>query len=302
MDILLISLLVLGLQGDLNFPPRADSVPDSPRTVASRPSVIPAHPQGTAPRPLSGNPDSAVAVLHAQLEERRESDDRLLATVHWSLGTIAAVSILLLGFGWWTNFRVYERDKAALRQDLAASLTDSFARLQATNQDEFSRLRALAQEEMLRFHNDTRAEVDALRRSIEPRFQTLRDEVVSAIDSKLAAHALQSTSDIAGLKAGLIAVSIRNAEADLDKWAEKEVWDNAIMAALTLISLARQSNEDWRVTRALEAITRFVNAGGGADSFTYGDIIRRLDQLPESHSLDVSNIKRALQENRAKRG
>ena len=52
-----------------------------------------------------------------------ELSTRLLNTVYCSLGTLANVTALLIGFGWFANFRVYERDKGAMRTEL---LTDAY--------------------------------------------------------------------------------------------------------------------------------------------------------------------------------
>ena len=56
-------------------------------------------------------------MLRAQLEVMKQYDQRLLNTVYWALGTLAAVAAALVGFGWFANFRVYERDKNALAQE-----------------------------------------------------------------------------------------------------------------------------------------------------------------------------------------
>lgn len=56
--------------------------------------------------------------LRAQLEEMRRSEDRLLSTVHWSLGTVVALAVGLAVFGWWSANRVYQRDITALREEL----------------------------------------------------------------------------------------------------------------------------------------------------------------------------------------
>jgi hypothetical protein len=51
-----------------------------------------------------------------------ELSTRLLNTVYWSLGTLATVTALLIGFGWFANFRVYERDKGAMRTELLTEI------------------------------------------------------------------------------------------------------------------------------------------------------------------------------------
>src|SRR2546430_2545662 len=57
-----------------------------------------------------------LVVLKAQLEQMRFYDARLLATVYWALGGLAALTVGVIGFGWFANFKVYERDKAQLSE------------------------------------------------------------------------------------------------------------------------------------------------------------------------------------------
>jgi hypothetical protein len=79
-------------------------------------------PSSTAIPSVSPIPNEEVIVLRAQLEVMRQYDQSLLSTVYWSLSVIVALVILLAGYGWYTNFRVYERDKNAMQQDLQGYL------------------------------------------------------------------------------------------------------------------------------------------------------------------------------------
>lgn len=63
-----------------------------------------------------------VELLRAQLHYTRDFQDSLLSTVYWALGGTFVLAGLLLGFGWLANFKVYERDKAAMRSELEALL------------------------------------------------------------------------------------------------------------------------------------------------------------------------------------
>ena len=63
---------------------------------------------------------SQVELLKAQLEVTRTYHSSLLDTVYWALGTVFVMVTLLVGFGWFANFRVYERDKDVLRRELEA--------------------------------------------------------------------------------------------------------------------------------------------------------------------------------------
>lgn len=63
-----------------------------------------------------------VAVLQGQLELMRQYDQRLLSTVYWSLGGLGGVVLLVVGLGWYTNFRIYKRDVEDIKRDIKNEL------------------------------------------------------------------------------------------------------------------------------------------------------------------------------------
>lgn len=199
--------------------------------------------------------DSLVIALQSQIAVMETANDRLLSTVHWSLGTIATVGLVLLGFGWFANFRVYERDKAAMQQELRGFLAEQMA--------------------------TTRAE---LRTAVEQ----AASQAVARLEAMVNAHSLRVGK-----------LEILYDETELDKWMEAKVWDNAIRAGL---NVARAADQEWRVTRALEKIMICVNAGAGADSFVYGDMLEVFDKLPDRHAGDINNIKRVVDDRRSRIG
>ena len=71
-----------------------------------------------------------IAELRAQNRLMRDYDQRLLATVYWTLGSVVLLGGLLVGFGWNANSRSYERDRAALRQELQGLAREDAAKLQ----------------------------------------------------------------------------------------------------------------------------------------------------------------------------
>jgi hypothetical protein len=61
-------------------------------------------------------------ILEAQLQITKDYHSSLLDTVYWALAGVFVVVGLLLGFGWFANFRIYERDKDVLRKELRAQM------------------------------------------------------------------------------------------------------------------------------------------------------------------------------------
>ena len=56
--------------------------------------------------------------LRGQLAEMRDYDQRLIATVYWSLGGVFLVVVVIAGFNWFANYRIYERERESLRNEL----------------------------------------------------------------------------------------------------------------------------------------------------------------------------------------
>lgn len=78
------------------------------------------------------------AVLEAQLQTMKDYQSALLDTVYWALGGVFSVVVLLSGFGWFANFKVYERDKANLTQELRKLVEASFQEAQSNLQETVS--------------------------------------------------------------------------------------------------------------------------------------------------------------------
>ncbi len=72
--------------------------------------------------------DARLAVLQAQLEEVRRTDERLLQTVFWALGILAAVAVALMVFSWFSNVRMSERERDQLHQDITDAVRRETAR------------------------------------------------------------------------------------------------------------------------------------------------------------------------------
>ena len=101
-----------------------------------------------APTHLARLPDSTLIALRAQLEVIRSFDASLLSTVYWSLGTLAVIVAVLIGLGWFANFRVYQRDLEGIRRELEALVAKSVAELKGTLESSMKDLVRTARKEL----------------------------------------------------------------------------------------------------------------------------------------------------------
>ena len=62
-------------------------------------------------------PDERV-LLRGQLAEMHDYDQRLLATVYWSLSGVFLVVVVIAGLNWFANYRIYEREREFLREEV----------------------------------------------------------------------------------------------------------------------------------------------------------------------------------------
>lgn len=107
------ALLLAVMAATASASPNVNQPPSAVAASSQEPSL---------PSPPTPNPIEIA--LKAQLDEMRRSEDRLLSTVHWSLGTVATLAVGLALFGWWSASRVYQRDIAALRDELKRTVDE----------------------------------------------------------------------------------------------------------------------------------------------------------------------------------
>jgi hypothetical protein len=100
-----------------------------PVAAASAPAIVSAV-QSSESLEL-GASKQQVKLLETQLAEVRKYQDAILATVYWALGGIFVVVGLLLGFGWFANFKVYERDKDSLKAEVLSNVAKASSDLSA---------------------------------------------------------------------------------------------------------------------------------------------------------------------------
>jgi hypothetical protein len=99
---------------------------DPPKPSADPKGQVPAIQMRTERQTVASTEE--VAVLRAQITEMRRSEDRLLSTVHWTLGAVVTVAIGLAAFSWWSSNKLHQQDLQRVKDDLLRQLSEVFDR------------------------------------------------------------------------------------------------------------------------------------------------------------------------------
>lgn len=127
--------------------------------------------QQTSPnQPDDAAKEQEIALLKSEIALTKSFQESLLATVYWGLGGTFIIAGLLLGFGWYANFRVYERDKMAIRAELEAIILGKLSEIELSLNEKASAIPDLvavrtkeASEKAVKSTNDS---VSALSRKV----------------------------------------------------------------------------------------------------------------------------------------
>ena len=253
----------------------APSTEQGPKSVAAiAPSAVPSSPRS-----------DEVLVLRAQLAEAQRFQEQILTTVYWSLGTLAGVAVLLVGFGWWTNFRVYERDKQSLERELRTLLVESSAQARdeqkKASADQYAALRQ---------------QLESALSAGETRLSTTFTTLSEASEKRLAAQVAQVRSTYTTLRDQVRELHLSaHVRERLEERASKS-YRNALQTTVTALELANEIGEDYSVGNILDLVTEDMNtilSGNDLpiDNFLVGQLIDALNAVKGSHAHAAAALK-----------
>jgi heme/copper-type cytochrome/quinol oxidase subunit 2 len=106
---------------------------------------------------LSTSPTEQNDALERELKITETYDGNLLRTVHWTLGTVFTLVILLVGYNWWTSHKLFERDKQQLREIIVNDVKDKLLEVRSEFTDRFQRATASMEQSSLSFKHEVSA-------------------------------------------------------------------------------------------------------------------------------------------------
>jgi hypothetical protein len=198
--------------------------------------------------------DALVAVQAKEIELIREFQGDLLTTVYWALGGTFALTTLLLGFGWFLNFRVYERDKNALHDELLGVLRQEQAKLR----------------------EELKAENEASRKSALEAAKSANDMAVRTLQREVSDLKLASVRE------------------RVERHKEKNAPGMVITHGIDWLELALKVDALHDVSPALETLIDAIADGGKLFGSELTELTTLLSKVPEQHEVLRERLRRAL--------
>lgn len=223
-------------------------------------------PQSTAPsgeaigsKQVPGQAE--VAVLRAQLETSERYQDRLINTVYWALGTLCAVFLALIGFGWFANFRIYDRDRAALSKELREAV---------------------------------QAELLDIRRELGTELQQWENDAKESVEAATAKMHKNAQGELHSLQRQVQQLEMEIARLQAEVWSAKKLHGNAFSALIRAAEIGRRIDQDWQVNRSVDQIEKMILSMDGVFSSDLQKVSGFLNELGRSDSLEVQRLRDLL--------
>lgn len=220
--------------------------------------------QGAAPQQPGLTPvvpPDEVKILQAQLQQMRDTDQRLLSTVYWSLGTLAVMAALLVGFNWYVNFRQYERDQLWLARQVTERVTEAI---------------------LLKF--------DEARKTLVKEMAEREADLETG---------MRESAD--ALRTDLLRLQYTQVGMEADRWTKEEVYVNSFQILRDQLRIAIQLRDSFYLNNALERIEAclgriLTRKESYVKSHEVNEVIALLEKLPVELKLNVKRLGELLEQ------
>lgn len=207
------------------------------------------------------------SALGTQRDQRQVYDERLLQTVYWSLGILAAVSVLLVGFNWFSSVRLADRDRKQLEEEIRAEL---------------------------------RKEIDQIELRMQNRFDELEKEALAMVAARLSESEQQHQRDFSELQKGIAMTQLLLLETEARSQLGFGNLNGVLDTAVVMITIGLQVDEESPMPRGLELLQQVLRNGAQPTAAQAAEINSAIDHLPDKFSTDSSIVKDLLSEVRTR--
>jgi hypothetical protein len=229
-----------------------------------------------------------VELLRQEVRLLKEFQSDVLATVYWSLGGVLAFALILVTYGWFTNYRVYERDKDALTAEVTSAARSEVA--------------AAAQKQGSDMLNE-RARVDAA-------LDSLRTELRERTDQLLGDEKITQAAAITRVEEGL-AVRVAKVERKVDRSArrvelrvirverdlatEAKKYHLVTTFAIQQLERALELDSEFHTEDAIDALSDAISKGGELTRDEVEVLPELLKRVPQKLSEKRDQLLQAVQ-------
>ncbi|MES2462056.1 MAG: hypothetical protein V4671_15840 [Armatimonadota bacterium] len=243
-------------------------------------------------------PDTEVAVLRAQLQTMKDYDGRLLGTVYWSLAGMFSVIFVVLGAGYFINFRSYERDREAIKDSILNEVRAELVAQHATEKAEIDL-----------FHANAEKMIDTGLSEIPAKLEESSKKAVAGVEesSKKAVAGVEQSSKkaVADIerKIEVMQSDVNDMKFDLLKieavrWRETGVFNNALRTECETIQFLKQVKRDYwlgqRVENIKSDLNRLIKDKARLSTGVSGNIMEALNGMPAELSIEVEIVKQLI--------
>lgn len=244
--LIMLGCVTLPLLAQQQTPPSAKRAPQVTTTSTVAPSAAePTSPSTTQPdhnvqsdTGLTASP--TLRVPEGMQRPTGETDlahhyfEQMLSVILWSLATVVTLAVLLVGYGWYVNSRVYERDRAMLMDEVQRTARrhadTTRAELDKAFDDALARYRLSAEEQ-------------------RQALATFQANIERTAQSTLAAHLDANTESIRRLEFDV-------AHLQAETWKNQRVFENALSCGVEMLDVANKLRSPYHRDIALTEIHR----------------------------------------------
>jgi DNA repair exonuclease SbcCD ATPase subunit len=187
-----------------------------------------------------------IAALREQNSVMREYHGSILDTVYWALGGIIATVLLLAGFGWWSNFKVYEQDKARLKEELQSLIRGIESTLALKVEENRSQLERTVDTKNENHLNRILEEASTLRTLIDTE-RSARENKITEISKTLE----EAKTQIKKGEKDVAEVEFKLREAEENIWDIKKIPQNVVITQAQGLLAAINAENDSSIKNVL---------------------------------------------------
>ncbi|GLH75085.1 hypothetical protein GETHLI_35880 [Geothrix limicola] len=195
----------------------------------------------------------------------RDYNGTFMSVIIWSLSTVGTIAFALIGFSWFTNIRMIQRDIQTLRDELIAILGEKAAEAQQINSENMS----LKSKEILEI-------------------------TTSAAEKMSNAATAQIKSQISNAIKRIGELEYLNIKKDIILWNEKHVYANSCSAASELLEKSLTLNSDYYVEESIDILRDSLEKMEHDNEIADAATVRQLEGTINKLGADLKTSKLAL--------